>query len=160
MEVRSGRCGRGYIFLHTGFVLHAQDAFAHFAASIFDDGRLPIRMALAQLVEQAPGKTIFGESGLKLVFVLEFFALLRRHVRFEKRLARIVRLGGQARRGETKHQNCEQDRPEFLHGARRAHDNKRNGGCNEMMGHRVKAEAETVPRARRSLRVCNRASKN
>ena len=66
-------------------------------------------MCLAQLFEQAAGKAILGESGFELILVLEFFALLRRHVSLEKRLARIIRLGGQDRRGQTKNEGGEQD---------------------------------------------------
>ena|SRR5437762_4174389 len=49
---RSGRVfngwrGRGYILLGRSSVLHAQNAFAHFTAAIFDDGGLPFRMAFA-----------------------------------------------------------------------------------------------------------------
>ena len=92
-------------------------------------------MRFSQLVEERPGKAIFGESGFKLVLVFEFFTLLGGHVGFEKGLAWIVRLGRQGRRGQKEHERGEQDRPDSSHGGRRPDDNKRVVGCNETMGH-------------------------
>ena len=65
-------------------------------------------MGLEQLLEECPRKPILSEGGFELVLVLEFLALLRRHVRFEKGLARVVRLSGQSRRGQAKNKRDEQ----------------------------------------------------
>jgi hypothetical protein len=45
-----------------------------------------------QLFNQASSKPKFGEGSLESVFVLEFFALLRRQIRLKKNFARIVLL--------------------------------------------------------------------
>src|SRR6266550_3629386 len=63
--------GRGDILLSAGFVLHTQNTFAHFASAIFHNGRLPVWVRLAQLLEKCSGKAVLGQSGAELAFVLE-----------------------------------------------------------------------------------------
>ena len=98
--------------LSRSLVLHAQDALAHFAAAIIDNGRLPIGVALAQFFEKTSGKAILGQRRLELIFVLQFLALLRGHVGLEKNFARIVGLRGQAGRskGEPKNRRGKSNR--------------------------------------------------
>src|SRR5207245_11638908 len=87
------RCGTGRdISLSRCLVLDAKNIFRHFAAAILHDGGLPVGMTLAQFLQKTSGKTVFGQGGSELVFVLEFFTLLRRHVGLKKQLAWVVRL--------------------------------------------------------------------
>jgi hypothetical protein len=72
--------------------LDAQDSFADLTAAILHDRRLPIGVRSPQFFDQASSKPKFGEGSLKSVFVLEFFALLRREISFKKNLAWIVLL--------------------------------------------------------------------
>src|SRR6266496_3998496 len=73
-------------------LLNSQDSLADLTAAIFDDRGLPIGMRFPQLFDQASSEPKFGQSSLKSVFVLEFFALLRGQISFKKNVARIVLL--------------------------------------------------------------------
>ena len=97
------------------FCLHPDDVFADLPAPIIDDRGLPIGVGFAQFLEETAGKTEFRESGLKLIIVLEFFALLRSHVGLEKDLARVIRLRGKTGGRETKDKTGEQNQPDFIH---------------------------------------------
>ena len=71
---------------------------------------------LAQFLEQTSGEPELGQRGLELIFVLEFLALLRGHVGFEKDLARIVRSAPQAAaRRERPKKPAKQNQTDFLH---------------------------------------------
>jgi len=48
-----------------------------FSAAIFHDGGLPIAVRFTQFFDEAAGEAVFRQGGLKLVVVLQFFALLR-----------------------------------------------------------------------------------
>jgi hypothetical protein len=45
-----------------------------------------------QLFDEAASKSQFGQGGLKSIFVLQLFALLRRQISFKKNIARIIYL--------------------------------------------------------------------
>jgi len=72
--------------------LNSQDSFADFTAAIFHDRWLPISVRSAQLLDQASGKSIFGQGSFESVFVLQFLAVLRRQVSFKKHFARVISL--------------------------------------------------------------------
>ena len=97
------------------FVLHAQNAFADLARPIFDDRRLPLGVSLAQFFEQTSGGAELHERGLELIVVLEFVALLRRHIGLKKDLARIIGLGRKRNGRREKRKTGEQDQTDFLH---------------------------------------------
>jgi hypothetical protein len=72
-------------------------------------------VGLAQFFEQAAGEPELGEGGLELIIVLEFFTLLRSHVRLQKDFARVVGLREQAARREAKTKTGEQNQTDFFH---------------------------------------------
>ena len=85
------RRGRQFI-LRRKLVLNSQNTFANFAAAIFHNGWLPIRMRFAQFVDQTSSESIFRQSRFKMVLTLLLFPLLGGHVGFEKNFAWIVLL--------------------------------------------------------------------
>src|SRR6266480_189169 len=74
-------------------------------AAIVYDRRLPIGVRFPQLFNQASSESKFGQRSLESVFVLQFFALLRRQISFKKNIARITLLSpksaGEDNRNET-----------------------------------------------------------
>ena len=92
-------------------------------------------MTFAQLLEQSSRKTELGQRVAEIVFVLEFLALLRGHVGFEKDLARILRLRAQRRR-EKDRKTGQQNDADFFHQNNEPDDSRHVSSCNPHLHHK------------------------
>src|SRR5438552_10888948 len=84
-------------------------------------------MRSAQRLDQASRKSIFRQGRLESVFTLEFFALLRRQISFQKNFARILCLPQKNACTCGEKEECDQSRTSSLHAMARRHD-KPTGG--------------------------------
>src|SRR6266540_2003948 len=108
-------------------LLNSQDSLADLTAAIFDDRGLPIGMRFTQLFDQASSEPKFGQSSLKSVFVLEFFALLRGQISFKKNVARIVLLRWKRNYQKEEKQAGEKSRANSPHATTSRDDNQAAG---------------------------------
>ena len=103
-------------------LLDSQDPFADLTAAIFYDRWLPVPMRPTQLFDQASSKPKLGEGSLESVFMLQFFALLRRQIGLKKNFARIVLLADKEVARQDKKEEDEQSRTDSPHATMRRHD--------------------------------------
>jgi len=87
-------------------------------------------MCFAQCLDEAAGESVFCQGRLKLVVVLQVFALLRSHVGLQKNLVRIVGLRSELGGGEKEKETGQQNRTDSFHAMPGQNDNPPRPSCN------------------------------